>query len=160
MVKSKARYSCTSDIYYDLGADIIKENCEFELYFNKPNIKPSVLDPEQQIILENWPSYNRIVCSSNIDIAKEIPSHPYVLLNRRILCNSDIYAESNFLLESLAASGTSNVDLVMHFTVNLAFGNYFDNLVKCLNIPILKKKMEIYLLKQDFFFILINKQLK
>ena len=32
-----------------------------------------------------------------------IPSHPYVLLDRNILCNCDIEAKSNFLLESLAA---------------------------------------------------------
>ena len=30
------------------------------------------------------------------------------------------------------------MDLVMYFTVNLAFTNYFDNLVECLNVPILK----------------------
>ena len=34
-----------------------------------------------------------------------IPSHLYVLLDRNILCNCDIEAESNFLLESLAACG-------------------------------------------------------
>ena len=129
VVKSKARYSCTSAIYFDLSADIIKENCEFEFYFNKTNIKPSVLDGRQQIILANCPSYKRIVSSFNNGTPKEIPSHPYVLLNRSILCNFDTEAASYFLLESLAACDTSNVDLVMYFTVNLAFVNYFDNLV-------------------------------
>ena len=43
VVKSKARYSCISVIYFDLGANIIKDNCEFEFYFNKTNVKPSVL---------------------------------------------------------------------------------------------------------------------
>ena len=105
---------------------------------NKPNIKPPVLDGGQQIIFANWPSYNRIVCSFNNDISKEITSHPYVLFARSILCNCDIEAESNFLLESLAACDTSNMDLVMYCTVNLAFVNYFDNLVECLNVPILK----------------------
>ena len=32
-----------------------------------------------------------------------IPSHLYVLLNRMVLCNYIIEAESNFLLESIAA---------------------------------------------------------
>ena len=53
VVKTKARYSCTSAIYFDLGANTIKENCEFEFSFNRSNIKHSVLDGGQQIILEN-----------------------------------------------------------------------------------------------------------
>ena len=32
-----------------------------------------------------------------------IPVHPYALMNRSILCNCGVKAESNFLLESLAA---------------------------------------------------------
>ena len=55
VVKSKARYSCVSAIYFDLGADIIKENCKFEFYFNKTNMKPSVLDDGQQIIWQTGP---------------------------------------------------------------------------------------------------------
>ena len=30
VVKSKSRYSCTSAIYFNLGPEIIKENCEFD----------------------------------------------------------------------------------------------------------------------------------
>ena len=44
VVKSKSRYSCASAIYFNLGTEIINENCEFDFYFNKTNIKPSVLD--------------------------------------------------------------------------------------------------------------------
>ena len=65
-------------------------------------------------------------------------SHPYVLLNRSILCNCDIEAESNFLLESLAACDNSETDLVMYFTVNLAFVNYFDDMIESLGVPILR----------------------
>ena len=48
-------------------------------------------------------------------------------MNQSILCNCDIEAESNFLLESLAACEGPNdkIDLEMHFTVNVAFMNYF-----------------------------------
>ena len=138
---SKARYSCLSAIYFDLGANIIKENCDFEFCFNKTDIKPSVLDGGQQIILANWPSYKRIVSSFNNDIPKKITSYPYVLLNRSILCNCDMEAENNFLLQSLAVCNTSTMDLVMHFTVNLAFVNYFDHLVECLDIPIVKNRI-------------------
>ena len=55
-------------------------------------------------------------------------------LNRSILCNRDLEAESNFLLESLAACKNSKnkADLVMYFTVNLAFVNYLEGAVESL----------------------------
>ena len=53
-------------------------------------------------------------------------------MNQSILCNCDIEAESNFLLESLAAceGPDAKTDLEMHFTVNLAFMNYFDDILE------------------------------
>ena len=103
VVKSKTRYSCTSAIYFNLGPEIIKENCEFKFYFNKTNMKPAMLDGGQKIILANWLSYRKIMCTHNNIIPINIPSHPYILMNSCILCNCDLEAESNFLLESLAA---------------------------------------------------------
>ena len=72
------------------------------------------------------------MCSHNNNIPVNIPGHPYVLMNRSILCNCDIEAESNFLLESLAAckGPDAKMDLEMHFTVNLAFMNYFDDILE------------------------------
>ena len=128
VVKSKHKYSCASAVYFNLEKEI-KQNCEFEFYFNKTNIMSSVLDGGHQIILANWPSYKRIICTHNNNIPVNIPSHLYVLLERNILCNCDIEAESNFLLESLAACGENeneSSDLEMYFTVNLAFANYLD----------------------------------
>ena len=103
VIKSKTRYSCASAIYFNLESDMIKANCEFQYYYNKTNIKPTVLDGGFQIILANWPAYRKIMCSHNNNIPVNIPGHPYVLMNQSILCNCDIEAESNFLLESLAA---------------------------------------------------------
>ena len=58
-----------------------------------------------------------------------IPSHPYVLLDRNILCNCDIKAESNFLLESLATCREhEKPDLEMYFTVYLASVDYLEQL--------------------------------
>ena len=54
-----------------------------------------MLDGGQNIILANWPSYKRLICTYNNNIPVNIPSHPYVLLNRNILCNCDIEAEDN-----------------------------------------------------------------
>ena len=60
------------------------------------------------------------------------------MMNRSILCNCNIEAESNFLLELLAACDHSETktDLVMYFTVNLAFVSYFDNVIESLGVPI------------------------
>ena len=104
LLKSKHKYSCASIVYFNSNHEI-KENCDFDLYFNKTDVTPSVLDGGQQIVLANWPSYKRIICTHNNNIPVNIPSHPYVLLNRSVLCNCEIEAESNFLLESLAACG-------------------------------------------------------
>ena len=103
VVKSKTRYSCVSTIYFNLESDDIKGNCKFLYYYNKTDIKPSILDGGFQIILANCPSYRKIMCSHNNNIPINIPGHPYVLMNRSILCNCDVKAGSNFLLESLAA---------------------------------------------------------
>ena len=76
------------------------------------------------------------LCNNNIPI--NIPGHPYILMNHSILCNCDIEAESNFLLESLAAceGSKTKTDLEMHFTINLAFVNYFDDMIEELGIPV------------------------
>ena len=44
VIKSKTRYNCASAIYFNLESDVIKANCEFQYYFNKTDIKPTVLD--------------------------------------------------------------------------------------------------------------------
>ena len=68
IVKSKSRYSCASAIYFNLDAKIIKENRNFDFYFNKTDIRLSDLDGGYEIILANWPSYKKIVCSFNNNI--------------------------------------------------------------------------------------------
>ena len=90
-------------IYFDLGSEIIKENCNFAYYFNKTDIKHTELDGGNEINLANWPGDKHIGCNMNNDIPVKIPSFPYVLVNRSVLCICRIEAENNFLLESLAA---------------------------------------------------------
>ena len=98
---------------------------------------PSVLDGGRQIILANWPNYKRIICTYNNHILVNMPSHPYVLLDRNILCNCDIEAESNFLLESLAVCGEhEKPDLEMYFTVHLAFVDFLEELNGTIKTPI------------------------
>ena len=128
VVKSKCRYCCASAVYSNSNHDV-KENCDFYYYLNRSDVTPSVLDGGRQIIFANWPNYKRIICIHNNNILVNIPSHPYVLLDRNILCNCDIEAESYFLLESLAACREhKKPDLEMYFTVNLAFVDYLEEL--------------------------------
>ena len=100
------------------------------------------MDGGNEIILTNWPADKHIICSINTYIPIEIPSHPYVLVNRSVLCNCRIEAENNYLLESLAACHDSSTKLVMYFMVNLAFTNYLGdfNLTEEINIPIITNK--------------------
>ena len=101
IVKHKSSYSCESAIYFNLTTDVIRKNCNFTFYYNKTDITPTVLDGGDEIILANWPNDKHIICNINNDIPVKIPSHPYVLVNRSILCNSGIKADSHHLLESL-----------------------------------------------------------
>ena len=82
---------------------IIKDNCEFQYYFNKTDVKLSVLDGGHEMILANWPNTKYVICNDNHNFPVKIPSHSYVLLKISVLCNCAIEAENNFLLESIAA---------------------------------------------------------
>ena len=81
VIKSKTRYSYASTIYFNLESGVIKANCEFQHYYSKTDIKPTVLDGGFQIILANWPNYRKIMCLHNKNIPINIPCHPYVLMN-------------------------------------------------------------------------------
>ena len=158
VVRHKSIHSCESAIYFDLDTDIIKEYCAFIFYYNKSDISPTVLYGGDEMILANWPIDKHIICTINNDLPIEIASHPYVLVNRSILCNCRIEAENNFLLESLATCHDSNTKLIMYFTINTAFTDYLNefNLTEELDIPILINKstsevtLPVYLNKSTF----------
>ena len=152
VVRHKSIQSGESAIYFDLDMDIIKKNCDFIFCYNKSHITPTVLDGGNEIILANWPNNKHIICTINNNLPIKIPSHPYVLVNRSILCNRGIEAENNFLLESLATCQDSNTKRIMYFTVNSAFTNYLNkfNLTKELDIPILTNKSTSEVMLQGF----------
>ena len=140
VVKSKSKYSCASALYFQLDKQTIKDNCIFDYYYyNKTDVKPSILDRGDEIVLANWLSFKRIVCSTHNNIPIEVPSHPYVLLNGTILCNCIIEVENNFLLESLTACDPDGdgADLEMYFVANTTFLNYFEELINTLEAPFL-----------------------
>ena len=64
--------------------------------------------------------------------------------------------ENHFLLESLAACQDTKSQLIMYFTMNTAFINYFDNLTDSFNFPIFlgqttyKQILPIFLQSLDF----------
>ena len=126
-----------------MDAETIKENCKFKLYYNKTDITPTVLDGGNEIILANWTNNQHVICNINNDIPVRIPSHPYVLVNRSVLCNCGIEAGNHFLLKSLAACEDANSKLTMYFTVNTAFVNYLDkfpSLTESLEFPVIKNR--------------------
>ena len=142
VMRQKSIHSCKSTIYFDLDKDLIKRNCDFMFYYNKTDITPTVFDGGNEIILANWPNNKHIICTINNDIPIEIPSHPYVLVNRSVLCNCGIEAENNFLLESLATWHDANTNLIMYFTATNALTNYIDqfNLMEELEFPVFTNK--------------------
>ena len=93
--------------------------------------------------MANWPNYEHIICNINNDIPFKIPSHPYVLVNRNVLCNCGIEAGNHYLLESLAACDKKDLNLVMYFTINMAFTNYLSMLPN-LTIPSLIRDRTTY----------------
>ena len=127
-VKHKSSYSCESAIYFNLTTNIIKDSCNFDFYYNKSDIIPTILDGGNEIILANWLKDKHIICNINNDIPVKIPSHPYVLVDRGILCNCGLEADNHHLLKSLAACDKTNTKLKMHFTINLAFTNYLNEI--------------------------------
>ena len=128
VVKHKSSYSCKSAIYFNMITAIITNNYNFDFYFNKTDITPTMLDGGDEIVLANWPNDKHIFCNINNDIAVKIPCHGYVLVNRSILCNCGTQADNHFLLESIAACNNRDSKLVMYFTINMAFANYLDML--------------------------------
>ena len=132
-----------SAIYFNLTTDIIKNNCNFDSYFNKTDITPTILDRWDEIVFANWPNDKHIICNVNNDIPVKIPSHPYVLVNRSVLCNCGIVADNHYLLESLATCNNKAHNLVMYFTINITF-TYYLNMLPNLTMPALIRDRTTY----------------
>ena len=136
-MKHKSSYSCESAIYFNLTIVVIRNNCNFYFYFNNTKVAPTVLDGGDEIILANWPNDKHIICNINNNILVKIPRHSYALVNRSILCNFGIEVDNHHLLESIASCNKKITQLIMYFTINLAFTNYLDmfpNMTDLLNL--------------------------
>ena len=132
-----------------MTTDIIKNTCDFDFHFNKIDVTPTVLDGGDKIVLANWPNDKHIICNINIDIPIKIPSHPFVLVNRSVLCNCRIETDNcrietdnHHLLESITTCNNKITKLVIYFTINLAFTNYLHMLPNLTDsLPIIKDRM-------------------
>ena len=101
------------------------------------------MDGDDEIVLANRPNDKHIICNVNNDIPVKIPSHPYVLVNRGVLCNCGMEADNHYLLDSLATYDNKAHNLVVYFTINMAFTNYLDVLPN-LTIPALIRDRTTY----------------
>ena len=121
--------------------EIIKNNCDFDFYFNKTDVTPTILDGGDEIVLANWPNDKHIICNINNDIPIKIPSHPNVLVNKSVFCNCRIEADNHHLLESIAACDNKISKLIMYFTINLAFTIYLNMLPNLTDsLPLIKDR--------------------
>ena len=120
LVKHKSKHSCESAIYYNLPKEVINEYCTFQYFYNT-TVMPSVLDGGPQILLANILTPKRLICTYASDMARPVPSHNYVLVNRSILCNCHMESGLTYLLKSVAFCETASADYTMSFTLNLAF---------------------------------------
>ena len=103
------------------------------------------MDGGNEIIQANWPNNKHIIWTTNNDIPVKILSHPYVLVNRSVLCNFGIEADNHYLLEPLPVCDNSkrNSKLTMYFTINMVFSNYLDmfpNFTESLQVPLIRNR--------------------
>ena len=82
---------------------------------------PSVLDGGPLVLLANMLTPKRLICTYASDMARLVPSHDYVMVNRSMLCNCHIESGLTYLLKSIAFCEDASTDYTMHFALNLAF---------------------------------------
>ena len=75
------------------------------------------------ILLANMLSSKRLVCPQDLHMAHPVPSYPYVLVNRSLLCNCHLESGLTYLLESVG-SCSHKPKFIMYFTINSAFNHY------------------------------------
>ena len=102
--------------------------------FTIPQYQPSILDGGSNILLANMLSPKRAHLHGRFPpMAQPLASHPYVLVNRSILCNCHLETGLNYLLKSLS-SCDSGAPFTMYFTVNSAFQTFHVRVLACLTL--------------------------
>ena len=125
LVKHKTKHSCESALFYNLSNPLIKQNCEFKYMYNA-SIIPAVLDGGSQIVLANMLPDKRLICTYDQGLVKPLPSSPYVLVDRKILCHCHIQSGLTYVLKNIG-SCNSTLQPKISYTVNLAFLTFFSS---------------------------------
>ena len=86
-------------------------------------VTSSVLNCGSDVLLANMLSPKRLVCSHDFHMACPVPSFPYVLVNRSLLCNCHLESGLTYLLKSLGSCSPSN-KFTMFFTITSVFNHY------------------------------------
>ena len=122
VVKHKSKHSCASAIFYNLGPNIVTENCKFHYMYNA-TVPPVILDGGKEVLLANFYGQRSLKCASqNGGLAKLIPAHTYTIVQREFLCDCQLdLKHASVLCRLNACSGSKPQNLVMKFVVNLAF---------------------------------------
>ena len=102
------------------------------------------MDGGDEIVLGNWLNDKHIICNVNNAIPVKILSHLYVSVNRSVLYNCGKEANNHYLLESIATCDNKDSNLVMYFTINMAFINYLHMLPNVINPLTLIKDRTTY----------------
>ena len=102
LVKHKSKHSCESAIFYNLTSDVLYSVCHFKYYYNT-TVTPSGLDGGSHILLANMLSPKRLFCSQDFHMAHQLPSFPYVFVNRSLLCNCHLESGLTYVLMSLGS---------------------------------------------------------
>ena len=89
LVKHKTKHSCESAFIYNLSSTLIKQNCDYKYLYNTTVI-PAVLDGGSQIVLANMLPEKRLICTYDKAWQNLLPTSPYVLVDRKILCHCHI----------------------------------------------------------------------
>ena len=120
--KYKSKHNCESAIFYNLTSEVVYSVCQFKHFYNT-TVTPSVLDGGSHMLLANMLSPKRLVCSNNFHMAHPVPSYPYVLVNRSLLCNCHLESGLAYVLKSLGSCSTKD-RFTMYFSINSAFNHY------------------------------------
>jgi hypothetical protein len=128
LVKHKTKHTCESALFYKIDENLIKENCNFE-YFYDIQVTPSILDGGDTLILANMFDQKNLQCSRHQNMAHPIANHPYIMVNRSILCDCRLETGMSYLYKSLSSCAENSSIQIMHVTVNLAFNLFFQDMI-------------------------------
>ena len=95
LVKYTSKCSFESAIFFNLPRIFIECNSKLKYYINA-SVTPSTLNGGSQVILANFVNQNILICFENINLAKLLPSHLYVMVNISIICKCEIESDQEW----------------------------------------------------------------